>query len=136
MQTKQITAKYVNPAKSPRGPGSVKDEQGIYWKVWPDLLSRFQVGGTYTVGYKTEQHNGKDQFTVTQIQDVTGQQLSQPSVPSTNGHGDHSRDEQIYVCGIVNNAIAAGKVDPFSTDELVSITQAATDAFRAWRANT
>lgn len=136
MNTKQITVKYINQPKTERGPGSVKDNQGVYWKVWRDQLATFREGGTYTVGYTTEMYQGKEQYTVKEVQEVTGQVLTAPSIaptPKPHTNGDN-RDEHIFVCGIVNNAVAAGKIDPMSAADIAECTKAASSAYKAWRA--
>jgi len=84
MNTATIKVQYVNAPKSPKGPGSVKTEDGVYYKVWPKAkeggatLSQFEAGRTYEIEFDTEQYNGRDTFTARKI-------LS--SSESTNGSG-------------------------------------------------
>ena len=72
MQTATITAKYVNPPKSAKGPGSVKDANGVYWKCWPDQLANFQPDQSYLVGYTSEMYQGKEQHTIKSVTQAGG----------------------------------------------------------------
>lgn len=144
MQTATIQVRYVNPPKTPKGPGSVKDANGTYWKVWKDDLAKFQEGGTYQVGFETEQYQGKDQYTVKAVSPAGAQQATQqvpqpsptpagtPS-PAPIGHNRNGTDaataERIFVCGIVNQGIAAGQVKVAATDIAMAVN-AARDAYR------
>lgn len=72
MQTATIVAQYINEPKSPKGPASIKDETGRYWKFWPNgkngiPVEKFQKGQTYNVGYKSEMYQGKEDRTITEV---------------------------------------------------------------------
>jgi hypothetical protein len=134
MLTKEITVKYYNPPKG-KGPASVKDENGDYWKFWPSEninLDKSHEGATLKIGYEPDGvWNGKQQHKITSVQNITGKQLQTPSQPAPtggNGHSD-SRDKNIFICGVVNQGIAAGKIDPFSAIDLINVRKAATEAF-------
>lgn len=62
-----IKVQYVNQPKSAKGPGSVKTDNGVYYKVWKDLLPQFENGKTYEIEYDTEQYNGQDKFVARKI---------------------------------------------------------------------
>ncbi len=140
MQTATITVKYKNPPKTPKGPGSVKDANGIYWKVWPAQLPEFEENKSYTVGYTTEQYNGKDQYTVREIApaQTNGVIPSAPApagqspLPTAAGRGTNSqveytkptnaRDaERMFCCGLVGHALAAAQVQFTVTDVTAAI---------------
>lgn len=121
MQTATITIKYVNPPKG-KGPASVKDTNGVYWKFWPrDIpVDRFAAGQSYTVLYKTEPYNGEDQY---YIQEVTGGQASAPAPQKSNGHAPEVQRrtsptdaERMFVCSILNASVQSGKVDFITSD--------------------
>jgi len=137
-----ITVQYVNPPKG-KGPASVKDTSGIYWKVWttgksPIPLETFREGGTYSVAYKTEQYQGKDQHTIVSVENgqaeftphpapsaVTvkpngGPALTIHAKPASGYDDNPAKAERIFVEGALNRAIQNGKVDVYSLDELVA----------------
>jgi hypothetical protein len=138
MQTATINVRYVNAPKG-KGPASVKDDQGRYWKFWTrDVpMDRFAAGQSYTVGYKTEPYNGEDQY---YIQEVMGNGAAAPApapksngathAPATNGHGNGQRDEFIFVCGVINQSVAAGKIDPFEMTGIVDAITVAREAYK------
>lgn len=126
MMQASVNVKYVNPPKG-KGPASIKDDQGNYWKFWTNkiALDKFEVGKTYSVGYETEDYQGKEQRTITAVS------MPQEQAPKiSNGHQNGERDEFIFVCGVVNNAIAAGKIDPMSASDIASVKAAAKAAYR------
>ena len=130
MQTATINVRYINPPKG-KGPASVKDETGKYWKFWTrDIpLESFQQGGTYLVGYKTEQYNGEAQYYITELTGASTQSAPQKTNGAAHTNGNGQRDEFIFVCGGINHAIAAGKVEPIAS-ELVPTIEAFRDAYR------
>lgn len=46
-----VTVQYVNPAKQQGKSGSIKDVDGQFFSVWPNMLAMFQPGGTYEIEY-------------------------------------------------------------------------------------
>jgi len=46
-----VTVQYVNPAKQPGKSGSIKDVDGQFFSVWPNMLAMFQPGGTYEIEF-------------------------------------------------------------------------------------
>jgi hypothetical protein len=136
MQTATINVRFVNPPKG-KGPASVKDDQGRYWKFWTrDVpLDRFAAGQSYTVGYKTEPYNGEDQY---YIQEVMGGEASAPAAAKSNGaaapahssgNGNGQRDEFIFVCGALNHALGNGLVE-LNVTSLVPAVLALRDTYR------
>lgn len=145
MQTATVTVRYVNPPKG-KGPASIKDDKGTYWKFWTrDIpLDRFAVGQSYTVGYKSEPYNGQDQYYIQEVIEAGGNSPA-PQKPAdngwthtdgngsgatrTSGNGNGQRDEFIFVCGALNNALANGSVE-MSVTSLVPAVQALRDTYR------
>lgn len=110
-----ITPDYINPPKTPKGPGSIKSG-GIYYKVWPDLLEQFQQGVAYEVEVETSMYNGKEQHTIKKAR-VAGQATAPPK---TNGAVPHTaKDEQIFCVALAKSYIEAGQL-PLKHAELVS----------------
>ena len=100
MQTAQVTVAYVNePQKNPNY-GSIKSADGIYYGVHKSKLHLFNKGQTYNIVYTT---NEKGYHSFKEFAAPTPS-ASPPPAHAANG----SRDEHIFVCGIVNNAIRAG----------------------------
>lgn len=66
MSTTSIKVQYVNQPKSPKGPGNVKTDEGVYYKVWPKAkdggatLAQFAggEGKTFDVEYEEEPDKG------------------------------------------------------------------------------
>ena len=135
MQQATITVQYVNQPKGPRGPGSIKDTEGNYWKVWPTTkkpggatLDSFAVGGTYSIGYDPGEYQGKPDNTITSV--------TQTAAPATNGHKLPPRQEtaptdaeRMFCCSILNASIQAGKID-FTTTGLI---EAVNDLRSVWK---
>ena len=88
MPTESVTVAYVNEPKSEKGPGSIKDATGRYYKVWKTskhggaTLSDFENGKTYDIEYREEEYQGKPTYTVNKI-------VSASTSQSTNGNGHH-----------------------------------------------
>lgn len=127
MKQASVTVKYINPPKG-KGPASIKDDKGNYWKFWTNKIpmDKFTEGKTYSVGYETEDYQGKEQRTIVAVG------MPQEEAPKvSNGHNDPSRDKNIFICGVVNQGIAAGKIDPLSAVDLTLARKAAAEAFEA-----
>lgn len=98
MSKTSIQVQYVNQPKNPKGPGSIKTNEGVYYKVWPHSkngganLSQFEVGKTYELEYDTEEYNGKPSYVARKI-------LSSSESSSSNGHvpvaSSNGKDSQI-----------------------------------------
>jgi hypothetical protein len=139
MQTATITIKYVNAPKG-RGPASVKDSNGVYWKFWTrDIpMDRFSVGNSYTVGYKNEPYDGKDQYIIQEVLEGGAPAAPAPAprqsapAPAQNGpsNGNGQRDEFIFVCGLINQGVASGKINPFETTSVADAIAVAREAYR------
>jgi hypothetical protein len=144
MLQQQITPKYINPPKENQRSGSVKDESGQYWGCPPNMLHQFQVGAPVTVFYSTRTVNGK---TYHNIEAVVGaynpppqQQAPLPPrvvPPPAAGHNGGpsfggeapEKQENIFICGVVNNAIAHQSY-PLEASALTQLIQVARLAWR------
>jgi hypothetical protein len=131
MQQATITVAFVNPPKSPTGPGSVKDTEGKYWKVWTPKkpgdpsLENFVAGGVYSVTYKPGMYQGKPDDTITSVTQV-GAAAAAPNghapAPRTNGYSptrqatDPTDAERMFVCANLVAFIKAGAIQPDLTD--------------------
>jgi len=111
MPSATINVQYVNPPKPGKKEGSVKTVNGEYYGVKPAMLSQFAPGGTYTVEYDTRMWNNKEFKTVTTITSA------QAPAPGSGGGGqygakDDTTAERIFVQGILQAFITAGKIEP------------------------
>ena len=133
MMQASVNVKYVNPPKG-KGPASIKDDQGNYWKFWTDKipLDRFQTGHTYSVGYETEDYQGKEQRTITA---VSMPQEQAPKIGNGAAKPEMGRQtapvdaERMFVCSLVNAGIRAGQIQFTTTD----IAEAVNCARSAWQ---
>lgn len=129
MQQATIQVQFVNQPKTATGPGSVKDSNGKYWKVWSPKkqgdpsLDDFVAGGTYSITYKPGTYQGKPDDTITSVTQTAG-----AVAPKTNGHTIAPRQstsptdaERMFTCSLLNAFIQAGKVE-LSPDEVEGAT--------------
>lgn len=129
MQAQQITVKtvYLNPEKKN---DKIVDTQGVSWYVPHNLANQLQVGASATVGYEVNNFNGGNLNMVKRVdlngsaplQSQPAQQAAPSPAPRQNGNGSsHDRDEQIFVCGVVNNAVSGQQypTDPASLAQLI-----------------
>ena len=130
MQQATITVSFVNPPRG-NGPGSVKDTNGKLWRVWPTskkpggaVLANFQAGGTYSVGYSSEDWKGEEQRTITSVTQTAAAQAPQ-AAPKSNGYARQPTDptdaERMFTCSILNAFVESGKVE-LAAIELVEAT--------------
>lgn len=120
MPTATITAKYVNPPKEGKKKGSVKTADDQMFGVWADKISHFQVGGIYDIEYTEE--TGQDGKVWKTIKTATKKGESRPTFGGGGARNSYretsAKDaERMFVCSILNAAIAAGKVE-FSGEKL------------------
>src|SRR6185437_13830840 len=128
MMQASVVCRYVNPPKG-KGPASIKDDQGNYWKFWTNKipLERFQPGNTYSVGYETEDYQGKEQRTITAVSLPQEQapKISNGVAKPEMGRQTPAQDaERMFVCSMVNAGIRAGQLQ-FTTTDLVSAVECA-----------
>lgn len=113
--------------------GHVIDSNGGKWNVWNDKLHNYRAGVAYDITYEENDFNGT-KFYVIKNADPSGQQSSSgqgggPGVlqprPSTSPAAPvypTAKDEAIFVCGALNNAIANPNVQPM----ILTVTELAT----------
>lgn len=132
MTTATVTVKYVNHPKPGQKKGTIKAADGRIFGVWPDKLNQFQQNGTYEIDYDVEEWNGKTYMTVKVVRPVNQQQAQPGHNSGGNGGGGSAytaKDEQIFVCGALNNAIAARAVEP-TTVSMMAFVNAARETWR------
>lgn len=121
-----IKVAYVNPPKPGKKLGSIKDENGNYYGVWPDKLSLFEPGRTYTIEFTEE--NGFKNF-----KKLAG------SGGSSSARGSGALDakaEEMFVMGFMNRCYQGACSVPSKT-ELVNGMLALRSAWQfVWDPNT
>lgn len=118
IETATITAKYINPPKTPKGPGSIRDADGHYWKAWPDLLAKVKQGARIEVEYERGEYMGKETRT---IKKIVGESASVPMMKATVSaptaeaflaQGYTEKDKLIYVECILKALLGNPAIDP------------------------
>lgn len=113
-----ITISFVNPPKSEKGPGNVKDTNGNYWKCWKETLGQFQVGSSYDITFEKGEYKGKPDNTVLTVKQSAkapeAQQKAQqaPYAAPRYGSTDMATAERIFVCGALNAILGNQNLNP------------------------
>jgi hypothetical protein len=109
-----ITVAHIEQPAPGRKQGTLIDTQGNKWKVWPDKLANYAPGNTYDITYKVNNFKGFESKVIeNSVLKAAGPLLEGPQVkaPSTwlpPAPTNYTKDEMIFVCGIVNHAVGAG----------------------------
>ena len=132
MQTAQVTVAYVNePQKNPNY-GSIKSADGIYYGVHKSKLHLFNKGQTYNIVYTTNEkgyHSFKEFVGGPSLSVFVPASTNTPAAPGYAANGSN-RDEHIFVCGVVNNAIRAGTL-PLGVSEIAHAVRVARSAYKS-----
>jgi len=140
-----ITVAGISPPGQGKKQGHVIDTQGDKWNVWGDKLHNYQMGVTYEITYDPSEFNGA-KFNVVK----TAKPLAATSgggggggIPYTTSAPRRvevpqslpqptAKDEMIFVCGVVNNAMSNTNINPFeiTLTELIAMVDKARSAWR------
>jgi hypothetical protein len=101
-----VTVAYVNDPKPGKKNGSIKDDQGQYWSVWPNMLRQFEPGETYELDYE---QNGA--FRNIKAHRHIQPQLHSQSAPQQNGSRNGS------VTTITARAIETVRAEPITVEQ-------------------
>lgn len=141
LQHATITVAYLNQPQAGKKNWSIKTSDGTYYSVPAGLAGMFQQGGTNTITYEDKLFNGKV-FHMIRDAKPAQQQASPAPAPQSqyNGGGSpsahQSKDEHIFLCGIINQAVSSGQINPHNATEIVAVGIAAREAYAAiWAAN-
>ena len=131
-----VNVRFLNPPKG-KGPASIKDADGNYYKFWTTgkkaiPLDSFKEGMTYSVGYESEDYQGKEQRTIIAVSKAQEQapQVGNGKVAEMGRTTPPTDAERIFVCGILNAGIHSGTIQVTATD-IASAVNCARDAWRA-----
>lgn len=112
-----VTVDFVNAAKDGKQTGSIKANDGNYYRIPAQHIPYFQKGGTYRLGYATKDYNGTEfKF----VREVDGHELGEDplqtsqSAPQGNGAGAAPRQQ-----AAANRAPAASYGDITAKDKLI-----------------
>ena len=135
-----ITVAGITPPAIGKKQGHIIDSAGSKWNVWGDKLQNYRIGGTYEITYDQNEFNGKT-FNVIKSANPSNAAPSQPSrveqKPADGWPGPiqqqpSAKDEMIFVCGVVNNAMSNTNINPFeiTLTELIAMVDKARSAWR------
>lgn len=112
-----ITVAGILPPGQGKKQGKVKDTAGGSWNVWGDKLHLFQMGATYDINYEENSFNNTTFYLIKSFAPAStaGATPAPQPRPATlpSAMPVTSKDEQIFVCGALNNALANPNVSPF-----------------------
>lgn len=117
MPTATITVAGITPPAAGRKQGKIIDADGNKWNVWGDKLQNYRMGVTYNITYDVQEFNNVP-FNIIKTAEPAGQGASQPrqvSQPQSGGPipaFDKAKDEHIFVCGALNNALSNTNINP------------------------
>lgn len=133
-----VTPKFIDPPKEGKKNWRVKDANNEVWSIPANLKDKFTVGQPIDIAYEDTSFQGKTFHMVKDARPAAAQ--SQAPAPQTNGHtaphqngNGHqavNKDEMIFVCGALNNALNSGKVEP-STVAMTAFVNAARQTWAA-----
>lgn len=112
-----ITVAGITPPAPGKKQGKIHDTTGKSWNVWGDKLHNYAIGMSYNITYDTNEFNGA-QFNVIKTAVVAAEQppqaqMAKPQMqPQQYGLAPTAKDEQIFVCGALNNAMANQNINP------------------------
>ncbi len=130
--------------------GKIQDTNGDLWNVWGDKLANYREGVTYDIQYETSEFNGHT-FNLIKSANPSNNKPSTGALPRDGWPGPTGniaermqsggpgfaipptpKDEMIFVCGVVNNAMSNANVNPFETTltELIAMVDKARSAWR------
>lgn len=144
MSQTTITVAGINPPELGKKQGKIVDTAGNKWNVWGDKIASYRMGVTYDIVYETNEFKDT-KFNVIKTANPSNAAPQparqaprssddwpgpQPSVAMPQ-HGN-PKDEMIFVCGIINNAMSNPNVNPFETTltELIAMVDKARSAWR------
>lgn len=146
MSQTTITVADITPPEIGKKQGKITDTEGNRWNCWADKLQNYRMGVTYDIVYETNEFNNK-QYNVIKTANPSNAapRVAAPkssddwpgpaprqAPPSSQQVAPNAKDEMIFVCGIVNNAMANTNINPFiiTLTELIAMVDKARSAWR------
>jgi len=126
--------------------GKIQDTEGKLWNVWGDKLGNYREGVTYDITYEESEFNDH-KFNVIKTANPSNNKPSTGALPRDGWPGPsprpgqpvapiplqpNAKDEMIFVCGVVNNAMSNTNINPFeiTLTELIAMVDKARSAWR------
>jgi hypothetical protein len=132
MPTLTMTVAKIEPPKPGKQKAKVVGVAGETIYAFPDKAAKFTPGRAYEVDYSTNEWNGKTFNNLESFHEVEASRAQPASI--TNGNGYHSKDEQIFVQGVLQAMIRGGLVKAATKDELKQELWSATQMLRGlWK---
>lgn len=139
MPSTTINVRFINQPKPGQRSGSVRDANGVYYGVPPNMLGMFRENTSYEIFYEESQgRDGRTYYNIKTVNPVGGPpQSSFPGVqnPLPRAASQHSagpdKSEQIWVQGLVQAAIQAGAVNAGDTSAVIHAGKEMRIAYRA-----
>jgi len=125
-----IQVKYNNEPKPGKKMANIKTADGMTFFYYPDKMG-FREGENVTIEYDEQQWGDKPVNVIRRIVPAVSPQAATRPVPGhnsnghTNGNGS-SKDELIFVTGVVGRAMGSGKYD---ASDIGLLTKAAKVAY-------
>lgn len=129
----QITVSRVY--RRDRGPWGIQDSGGTWYNAWSKIAQTMSEGRTYDIDTHSETYNGKTSIMIDSVHEIGGGSVSAPGgVPVSTPNGSppppDQKDKHIFICGVVNAAVATGGPSP---QDIYTWARAAADAYdRLW----
>ena len=128
-----ITVDNVEPVAEGKKQGKVFDTTGKRWGVWANQIDNFVPGQTYSLTkIKSSVFQGKTYYTIEEFAPINGTGMAAGYVPTHHAAPPRAaavsnKDQQIFVCGIMNNLAGNPAVNwlAMSIDDKIQAVQEA-----------
>ena len=129
MLTSQVTVDYVNEPRDGKPFGSIKTKELGYVSVHPNDLGLFTKGQKYSINYETVSKGNREFRNFISISNgFPEHDLPKAFQKPVARSSEDATPERIYVCGIINSAIAHGGF-ALTLSALVELTNTARSAW-------
>lgn len=111
-----ITVAGITPPGVGKKQGKVSDTTGGVWNVWGDKLHLYRMGVSYDITYEDGEFNGRHFKTIKTANPTNAapaQATPQPQQHTAPPPSNQNKDEMIFVCGALNNALSNPNAMPF-----------------------
>lgn len=112
-----ITVAGITPPAPGKKQGKIIDVAGAKWNVWGDKIQNYRIGVTYDIIYTPEEFNNVA-FNLIKTAEPAGHGAAQAAAPilrvtEVGSMVERAKDQHIFVCGALNNALSNSNINPF-----------------------
>lgn len=135
-----ITVQAIQSPAIGKKQGKIQDTSGAMWNVWGDKIQNYREGVTYDVTYEEQEFNDRKYNLISKgtPSNAAPRLAAQPKSDGWPGPAPQismtgtPKDEMIFVCGVVNNAMSNTNINPFeiTLTELIAMVDKARSAWR------